>query len=69
MKKTLFENGVLIADKDNPCVWALEVWYDEDTVALVEHNFDGPKTPFLTLDRKGALSLLKELAEFLGQDA
>ena len=66
---TLFKNGVLIADNDNPCEYAQEVFYDNDTLALVVHEPDGPRLPFITLDRQNALLLLEELAKFLVQDA
>ena len=69
MNKLFIRDSVLIADRDNPDAYALEVYHDASILALVDHVPGGPRTPFITLDREGVLSLLKELADFLVQNA
>ena len=67
--KKIFTDSLVITDRDNPCEWALEVFTDNEVVALVDHTPEGARTPFVTLDREGALLLMEELADFLVQGA
>ena len=65
----IFKDSLLIADNDNPCEWALEVFTDDSIVALIDHTPEGRRTPFVTLDRAGALLLMEEIVEFLVRNA